>query len=77
MKYIIFQDNSAVIFSESISHKSIAGDMPVSSAGFCQIETYRNQFDDIRAKASCWGKSDSLGIAAFPSDNKIIERIFI
>lgn len=41
MKYIIFDNNEAVIFSDTTSHKSIAGERPVRSAGFCSVETYR------------------------------------
>lgn len=76
MKYIIFSDESAVIFADEASHKFIAGDKPVRSAGFCRVETYRNEYDDICAKISCWGKSDSLGVGSILLDEQILERIF-
>lgn len=49
----------------------------VVSAGFCRIETFRNQWDDVRAKVSVWGKSASLGVKNNPEDTKIIERIWV
>jgi hypothetical protein len=54
----------------------MANGKPVKSAGFCQIETYRTQFDDIRAKISCFGESTTLGIKADPNDNQILESIW-
>ena len=57
MKYIIFTDGSAVIFGDTTSHKAVAGNRPVSSAGFCRVETFRNDYDDVRAKVSAWGKA--------------------
>ena len=76
MKYIVFQDNSAIIFADSMNHNSMANGRPVKSAGFCQIETYRNQFDDIRAKISCFGESTTLSVKADPNDNQILESIW-
>lgn len=76
MKYIIFDDNTAIIFANSTSHKDIADKKSVRSAGFCTIETYRNSFDDIRARVSCYGESISLGVKSNESDNKIIERMW-
>ena len=77
MKYIVFADNSAVIFPETTSHKFVAGDKLVISAGFCKIETYRNNFDDIRANVCVWGESTTLNVKSNPDDAKIIERIFV
>ena len=76
MKYIVFQDNSAIIFADSMNHNYMANGRPVKSAGFCQIETYRNKFDDIRAKISCFGESTTLGVKADPNDNQILESIW-
>ena len=76
MKYIVFQDNSAIIFADSMNHNHMANGRPVKSAGFCQIETYRNQFDDIRAKISCFGESITLGVKADMNDNQILESIW-
>lgn len=77
MKYIIFTNGSPVIFPNSVGHKEIAGNKMVVSAGFCRIETFRNQWDDIRAKVFVWGESKSLGVKSDPEDAEIIERIWI
>lgn len=77
MKYIIFTDGSAVIFGDTTSHKAVAGNRPVSSAGFCRVETFRNDYDDVRAKVSAWGKSDSLDAYSHPGDNMVLEMMFM
>ena len=76
MKYIIFESGAAVIFSDSTSHDAIADKRPVHSAGFCVVETYRNEFDDVRAKVLCYGKSESLGKTCQPGDEETLKRIF-
>lgn len=40
------------------------------------IETFRTPFDDIRAKVSVWGKSDSLNKTSNAEDSEIIEKIW-
>ena len=76
MKYIVFQDGSAIIFADSMNHNYMANEKPVKSAGFCQIETYRNQFDDIHAKISCFGESTTLGVKSDPNDAQILESLW-
>lgn len=76
MKYIILNDNTPVIFPDTASHDFIAANRRVRSAGFCMVETYRNQFDDIRAKVTTWGRSESLNIDSSPEDASILERLF-
>lgn len=76
MKYIIFEDDSAILFSEGLDHKAMAKNSPVRSAGFCTIETYRNDFDDIRAKVICYGESLSLHKTANEGDDKIIKTLW-
>ena len=76
MKYIIFENNTAVIFSDTTSHKSIAGERPVRSAGFCSVETYRNEWDDIRANISVWGYSSTLKKKSDPEDALILKEMF-
>ena len=76
MKYIVFQDESAIVFSDSLSHKEVAGNKPVQSAGYCVVETYRDKYDDIRAKVSCYGDSTSLGVGSLESDNDTVARMF-
>lgn len=77
MKYVVFQDDTAAIFSDMIDHKSMAI-KPVKSAGFCIIETGRNQFDDICVKeCSCFGNSHTLKLKSDPLyDKEIIKRMF-
>lgn len=76
MKYIIFSNGEPVIFPDTLGHKEVAGMRMVDSAGFCRIETYRNQWDDIRAKVSVWGESTSLGVKSNPVDAEIIKKIW-
>lgn len=76
MKYIIFANNEPVIFPDTLGHNEVAGNRMVNSAGFCRIETYRNQWDDTRAKVSVWGESTSLKVKSCPEDAKIIEKIW-
>ena len=72
MKYIVFTDNTAVIFSNMIDHRSMAI-KPVHSAGFCIIETYRNQFDDISVSTcTCYGRSETLNKSADPDHDRIV-----
>lgn len=76
MKYIIFENGEAIIFSETANHRDMAGNSAVKSAGYCRVETYRNQFDDIRAKVDVWGDSYTLKVVSHPEDAKILENIF-
>lgn len=76
MKYIIFSNGEPVVFSDAVGHNEVAGKRMVDSAGFCRIETFRNQWDDIVAKVSVWGESTSLGVKSHPEDAKIIGKIW-
>lgn len=76
MKYIVFLDGTATVFADTASHKQIAAGRAVRSAGFCRVETYRNQFDDIRAKIQVWGKSDTLQVSSNKEDIQFLEEIF-
>jgi len=77
MKYVIFQTGETVLFAESVTHAFVAGSRPVRSAGFCVLETNRNRFDEIRAKAICYGGSDSLGVTSRPEDAEYISAMWI
>lgn len=77
MKYIIFMNGEVCVFPKTVSHSFIAGDRLVRSAGFCRIETYRNEFDDVRAKVQVWGDSFTLGVKSNPGDAEEISRMFI
>ena len=76
MKYIIFLNGEVCVFPETVGHNFIAGGRPVRSAGFCRIETYRDDFDDVRAKVSVWGRSDTLNVDSNPSDKIDIMQAF-
>ena len=77
MKYIVFEDDTAIVFADSSSHKAMAGTKPVRSAGFCLIETHRNAFDDVRAKVSVWGESTTLNKKSNPQDVETLQRIWM
>ena len=76
MKYIVFEDQSAIIFADCYDHKNMANGRPVKSAGFCTIETYRTAFDDIRASISCYGESLTLHVTSNPYDKEILADIW-
>lgn len=75
MKYIIFSNGEPVVFPDALGYNEVAGNHMVSSAGFCRIETYRDQWDDIQAKVSVWGESTSLGVKSHPGDAEDIKKI--
>lgn len=78
MKYIVFESGDAVVFSNGADHKAMANGRKVRSAGFCFIETGRNQWDDIVVKRfGCYGDSQSLGVKSMPEDSEIVKQIFI
>lgn len=80
MKYVIYSDGLCAIFSNSISHRDMninPINNPVISAGFCRVETFRDNFDDVRAKVSCFGNSTSLGLGSRPEDENIIQSMFL
>ena len=77
MKYIVYQDGTAVVFPDFANHKDMVGNKLATSAGYCRVETYRDAFDDVKAKVSCWGKSDTLNLQSRgASDEELIARIF-
>ena len=78
MKYIIFDNGTGILFSNMQNHSDMTFGRNVVSAGFCRVETTRNQFDDIIVKdVQCYGKSDSLGITSHSGDSEIIRDIFL
>jgi hypothetical protein len=73
-KYIIFGEDFPMIFNDPITHKAAAGSYhePVTSAGFCSIQTTKNGLS-----VSVWGKSVSLGdIESKPEDADVIATLF-
>jgi len=65
-KYLIIQSESglpcAVVFSEALSHKDVAGNMKVISAGFCDVKEKRH-----------FGYSESLNLESQKDDWQYIE----
>lgn len=59
-KYIIIDNSKPVVFDNRISHKDIAGNSNVTSAGFVD-------------RGKCFGHSDSLNISSSPADYKLIK----
>lgn len=76
MKYVILNSEQAILFPDAVSHSSVAQEDQVLSAGFCSVETYRDEYDDIRAKVSVWGDSTTLNRKSDPGDEMIIARMF-
>lgn len=77
MKYIVFEDGSAIVFAENQDHIKMANNKPVRSAGFCWVETTRNQYDDLVFKdCVCYGRSDSLNVDSRPDDKDVIREVF-
>lgn len=65
MKYIIVTQNDlplAIIFDEILTHKWVAFDRHVTSAGFCNVF------------GKCWGGSVSLGIKSRLEDSEIVNK---
>jgi hypothetical protein len=67
IKYIMFDDNSFVIFSSIIVHSDIRTDKVPVSAGFLVALPCEGGF-------VCAGESDSLGLKAREEDTEIINR---
>jgi len=73
-KYLIIQSESglpcAIIFNEALSHKDVAGNMKVISAGFVEI---RENKCDGGLFAKTFGYSESLNANSNPRDKDYIE----
>lgn len=66
MKYLIVEAPetgmpSAILFAENLTHRDVAGEQKVLSAGFC----------DVRS-GQCWGRSESLGLSSQASDRALV-----
>jgi len=70
-KYIITENQlglpCAIVFSEALSHKDVAGNMKVLSAGFY------GEVDSFTKQKHVYGYSESLNIASKPNDHQYIE----
>jgi len=75
VKYIILEDNSPILFGQTLTHKTVADAMgqKVNGAGFCSIDK-SNITGDISVQV--FGESISLNIKSKPEDSKLIKRLF-
>ena len=70
-KYIIVESEgirSAILFENVLSHKYIATNKVVYSAGFFSVDTESKSI-------SVWGKSTTLDISSKQEDKLLIERV--
>ena len=75
MKYITFQDGSAVIFSDQIIHSSMMpGKVPLG-AGFCKIHVKEDENGKQSVEVHATGWSDSIGRGVSPYDDGILTRM--
>jgi len=74
-KYVIV-NGCAIVFSAAIQHKSMVGfNDNCEGAGFVTFYTEKDSYGEDIIKASCYGKSVSLGIQSRPEeDSKIVTR---
>jgi len=74
LKYLIFDNNFAMLFADPITHRSAAKSyhQKVTGAGFCSIE-----FNANKLNVSVWGESFSLGgMESKPEDADVIASLF-
>lgn len=78
LKYIIFNDETAVFFNYIIDHAKMAEGFHksnIKSAGFCKIFKDDTIDNGSRLEVSSWGQSTSLNIKGGQADdNDILER---
>lgn len=72
LKYIMVDEIFPIIFTEAMTHKHIAGNKNVTSAGFVSISVD----SEFNKKATAYGKSISLGKESKPEDSEIITAMF-
>lgn len=73
MKYVVYSDDTFVIFPHSIKHSDMRlMGKTVAGAGFTEMNRYTNQF-------ACYGESESLKIKSRPEEDSaaITEGYFI
>jgi len=67
MKYLIVKENScesAILFSELLTHADIAGGLRVLGAGFCQFLN--------AGEVVCYGESISCGVKSRGKEDEMI-----
>jgi len=71
-KYVIVNGTYPRLCSEAETHKSLAGGLHVTSAGFARLDIDPAS----RLSVSCFGESVSLKVKSDPIDSMLIERMF-
>ena len=74
-KYIVIDERNAIVFSETLTHKEIAGyGYNITGAGFVSFEVGQDEYGCGTITAHCYGESVSLGVASNPKDSDIVTR---
>ena len=72
MKYVMFENEDFIIIPDTMNHKDVCINRKPIAAGFCRIEQYKNEWDDLRYRVSCWGNSSSLNLESRSEDEIIM-----
>jgi hypothetical protein len=67
LKYIIFEDNSFILFDTCQKHSEACMRSDIKSAGFCSITFYNDE-----VTITCYGESISLKKKSNENDSRII-----
>jgi hypothetical protein len=68
LKYIIFEDNSFILFDGCQKHSEVCNRVDIKYAGFCSIDSVDNDINVI-----CYGESISLKKMSSKIDSSIIK----
>lgn len=75
MKYIVLDfDGHVELFSEVVNHRDVANGRKVRSAGFCSIETFRDDSGNKKTKVKVYGESKTLKAETNGSDAQLIKE---
>ena len=75
MKYITFQDGSAILFSDRLIHSSMMAGKAPMGAGFCSIRAVESEDGKRSLKVVATGRSDSIDIGRSPHDEGILTNL--
>ncbi len=79
-KYLIVKTGygaeGAIIFGGWLTHKQVAGNLNVVSAGFCELESVDLACYGKGFIYSVHGRSVSLGLESRQEDSEILNRLF-
>lgn len=73
-KYVVFNDNSVLLFPMSTNHDFVARERLVISAGFFEVLIPANDPKSMTIKT--WGSSMSLNKNSREEDSKLIAAVF-